>query len=98
MNLSDRLAAVQRQYVEMEQNITALNNAEKQAKENYLELNRLLEKEQQARNWMVRDLRYHWLWTVSIAFIGGFFGAVTSAAAVRVFDRMVAGFNAILGG
>ena len=98
MNLSDRLAAVQRQYVEMEQNIAALNKAEKQAEKSYLELNRLLEKEQQARNWMVRDLKYHWLWTVSIAFIGGFFGAVTSAAAVRVFDRMVAGFYSFWAG
>ena len=97
MNLSDRLAAVQRQYVEMEQNIAALNKAEKQAEKSYIELNQLLEKEQRARNWMVRDLKYHWLWTVSIAFIGGFFGAVTSAAAVRVFDWMIAGFNSLIG-
>ena len=98
MNLSDRLAAVQRQYVEMEQNIATLNKAEKQAEKSYIELNQLLEKEQRARSWMVRDLRYHWLWTVSIAFIGGFFGAVTSAAAVRFFDWMVAGIYSFFGG
>ena len=47
---------------------------------------------------MVRDLRYHWVWTLAIAWIGGFFGAIGSAAAGRVFDRMVAGFNAFWAG
>ena len=98
MNLSDRLAAVQRQYIEIEQNIGELNKAEKQAQKSYGELNRLLEKEQQARNWLVRDLRYHWLWTVAIAMIGGFFGAIFNAAAIRVFDRMVTGFYSFFAG
>ena len=58
----------------MERNIAALNKAEEEAQKRYRELNRLLEREMQARNWMIRDLKYHWLWVLAIAMIGGFFG------------------------
>ena len=50
----------------MKQNIVELSEVGKQAQKRYRELNQLLETEMEARNSLVTDLKYHWLWAFVI--------------------------------
>ena len=89
MSLSERLAAVQRQCTEMERNVAAVNRAARAAEDSFRRLTSVVNQqiEQQERN--VASLKYWWRWTLMIAFIGGFFGAVSSAAASWLWDSVV---------
>ena len=90
MSLSERLAAVQRQYAEMERNIAELKRAAGAAEGSYQRLTRLVNQQIEEQERIVASLKYWWRWTLMIAFIGGFFGAVSSAAASWLWDGLVA--------
>ena len=98
MNLSERLAAVERRYAKTEQNVKEMQYAMDWVQRAYPNLEQLINREIQAREKRKAGLAPYWIGTLVLAWLGGLFGAVFSATAGRIANDILDALRSWWGG
>ena len=89
MSLSDRLEANERRYEKTEQNVKEMQYAMDWARRAFPNLEQLINREIKAREKRNAGLEPYWSVTLMLAFLGGLFGAIFSAAASRIANDIL---------
>ena len=89
MSLSDRLEANERRYEKTEQNVKEMQYAMDWARRAFPNLEQLINREIKAREKRNAGLESYWGVTLMLAFAGGLFGAIFSAAAGRIANDIL---------
>ena len=91
---SDRLVAVERQYMEMLRDLSAMRKAAKSVEGSYRRLTLLLNQEAAGRKRQVDKLEHYGGWLLLITGLGGFFGALFSAGVLRIGNDLLSALQA----
>ena len=98
MSLSDRLEANERRYEKTEQNVKEMQYAMDWTRSAFPNLEQLINREIKAREKRNAGLEFYWGVTLMLAFLGGLFGALFSAAAGRIANDILDTISSWWGG